>query len=75
MFNLPSITYEKESNNTILSLDIQRIRSQDDLTFQVYSKLTNKNDYIHFYSHHDSKIKTGLLIGFYLYAFRICSSQ
>ena len=71
----PSInfTYEKEYNNTIPFLDILLIRSQNNLTFQVYRKPTNKNDYIHFYSHHNNKVKSGLIIVFYLRALRICS--
>ena len=61
----PSInfTYEKESNNTIPFLDVLIIKSQNSLTFKVYHKPTNKNIYIHFYSHHNNKIKTGLIIG------------
>ena len=48
------------------------IKSQSILTFKVYRKPINENDYIHFYSHHNNKIKTGLIIGFYL---RMCSPQ
>ena len=73
----PSINffYEKESNNTILFLDILIIKSHNSLTFKVYRKPTNKNDYIYFYFHHNNKIKTGLINGFYLRALRICSPQ
>ena len=68
----PSInfTYENESNNTILFLDILIIKSHNSLTFKVYCKPTNKNDYTHFYSHYHNKTKTGLIIGFYLRALR-----
>ena len=34
-----------------------------------------QNDYIDFYSHRTNKIKTGIIIGFYLRALRICSPQ
>ena len=44
-------TFEKESNNTIPFLDILIIKSQNALTFKVYRKPTNRNDYILFYSH------------------------
>ena len=73
----PSINfnYEKESNNTIPFLDIVIIKSHYNLTFNVYHKPTNKSNYIHFYSHHNSKIKTGLIIGFYLRALWICCPQ
>ena len=64
--------YEKGSNNTIRFLDILIIKSQNALTFKVYRKLTNKKDYIHFYSYHNNKIKIGVIIGFYLKALRIC---
>ena len=70
-----NITYEKESNNTIPFLDIVIIKSQNSLTFKIYCKPTNKNNYIHFYSHDHNKIKTGLIIGFYLRAPIICSPQ
>ena len=73
----PSIkfTHETENNNSIPFLDILIIKSNDNLTFKVHRKTTHKNDYIHFYSHHDNKIKTGMIIGFFLRALRICSSQ
>ena len=60
----PSInfTYEKESNNTIQFLEILIIKSQNSLTFKVYRKPTNRNDYIHSYFHHHNK--TGFKIGF-----------
>ena len=73
----PSInfTHEKESNNPIPFPDILIIKSQNSLTFKVCRKPTNKNDHIHFYSHHKNKIRTGLIIGFYLKALGICSLQ
>ena len=70
-----NFTHEKESNNTMPSLDILIIKSQNSLTFKVHSKPTNRNDYIHFYSHCNKRIKTGLIIGFYLRALRIYSPQ
>ena len=65
--------YEKECNNTLPFLDILIIKSPNSLTFKVYREPTIKNDYTHFFSHHNDKIKTGLIIGFYLRALRICS--
>ena len=52
----------KESNNTIHFPDSVIIRSKNNLTFKVYRIPTNKSDYIHFYSHHNSKIKIGFII-------------
>ena len=39
-----NFTYEKESFNTIPSLDILIIKFHYDFTFKVYRKLTNKNN-------------------------------
>ena len=67
-----NFTYEKESNNTIPFLDILIIKPQNVLTFKVYRKPTNKNDYIHVYFHHNnSEIKTDLIIVFFFFI-RLC---
>ena len=63
-----NLTYEKESNNAILFLDILIIKSQNSLTFKTHKQ----NDYKYFYSHHKNKIRTGFIIDFYLRALRIC---
>ena len=47
------------------------IKSNNILTSKVLSKPTNKKDYIHLYSHQNNKIKTGVIIAFYLRALRI----
>ena len=41
----------------------------------MYRKPTNKNDFIHFSSGHNFRVKTGVVLGFYLRAFRICSEK
>nr|XP_053633351.1 uncharacterized protein LOC128689237 [Cherax quadricarinatus] len=46
-----------------------------ELRFKVYRKPTNQNDLLHFYSHHDTKTKRGVIIGFFLRALRICSNE
>ena len=73
----PSIkfTYEVEENGTLPFLDILLHNKGDHLLYSVFRKKTHKNDLIHFYSHHHNKIKSGLVIGSYLRAFRICSPQ
>ena len=73
----PSInfTYECESNATLAYLDVLLHRTGNTLQRSVFRKPTNKNDHIHFYSHHTTKIKSGLIIGFYLRALRICTPQ
>ena len=72
----PSIkfTYELEYNSNLHFLNILLIRNINKLEFKVYCKPTCKNDYIHFYSHHNNT-KRGIIIGFYLWALRICSSK
>ena len=68
-------THEEEVNYTLPFLDINLHRSEAALNFSVYRKTTNKDDLIHYYSHHTTKTKTGIIIGFYLRALRICSPQ
>ena len=50
------------------------IKSKNVLTLSL-PQTHNKNDYIHFHSRHNDKIKIGLIIGFYLRALRIYSPQ
>ena len=73
----PSIkfTHELEQNHTLPFLDTLIINNNNILEFKVYHKNTNKNDYIHFYSHHNNKIKSGIIIGFFLRALRICNKK
>ena len=73
----PSIKfiYEHEYNNTQPFVDIWVIRNINKLEFKVYRKPTCKNDHYHFYSHHNKNTKRGIIIGFYLRAVHICSSN
>ena len=66
-------TCENENNGTLPFLDVLIHNTGPNLTFDVYRKSTNKNDLINFYSHHNLKIKRGLIIGFFIRAIRICS--
>ena len=68
-----NFTSEIEKNNSLPFLDILLHKANSKLQFSVYRKPTNKDDLINFHSHHHIKIKTGIIIGFYLRAFRICS--
>ena len=70
-----NFSYELETDSTLPFLDIMIHRSDTELHFSVYRKPTNTNDYINFYSHHHKSIKTGVIIGTYLRAYRICSQQ
>ena len=68
-------TIEKESNNSLPFLDTVVIRAANDVKFKVYRKPTNKDDFIHYRSAHDERTKSGVVIGFYLRALRICSPE
>lgn len=71
----PSIqfTLEEEKDGQLPFLDILIHRKEENFEFSVYRKPTNKNDVVHFYSAHSDKTKSGVVIGFYLRALRICS--
>ena len=70
-----NFTHEEEINNTLPFLDVMIHRKTPNLEFSVYRKPTYKNDLLHYFSHHDKKIKRGMIIGFYLRAHRICSDK
>ena len=62
-------------NYWMYQVDILLHRNHSELKFSVHCKSMNKNDWMDFYSHHIKKIKSGILIGFYLRARRICSPE
>merc|ERR1711942_318289 len=68
----PSIkfTFELENNNSLPFLDILIHKHDTGLLYSVYRKPTNKDDFIHFFSHHNSRIKSSIVIGSYLRALR-----
>ena len=66
-------THELEQNSTLPFLDVLIHREDTSLLFSVYRKPTYKNDNIHFLSHHSQRIKSGIVIGAFLRAYRICS--
>ena len=68
-------TCEEEQNGKIPFLDTLIIKCGTRLRFTVYRKPTNKNDFIHFFSAHSKRTKTGVVLGFFLRAFRICSEE
>ena len=59
-------TYKLKTNNSILFLDILFMNNNNKLEFKVHHKFTHKNDHIHFDLHHNAKIKSGIITGFYL---------
>ena len=56
-------------------MDTRIIRTESRFKFKVHRKPTNKEDYIHFYSGHNERVKSGIVIGFFLRAFRICDPE
>ena len=67
-------TLEKESQGTIAFLDTEIIR-ENRVKFRVYRKPTNKECYVHYYSGHSDRVKRGVVLGFFLRAYRICSEE
>ena len=68
-------TLEKESNGSLAFLDTSIVRTDNIFKFKVFRKPTNKEDYVHFYSAHAERVKSGIVIGFFLRAFRICNAE
>ena len=55
--------------------DISPIKNNNALKFKIHHKPTTKIDHIHYYSHHDTHTKRGIIIGFHLRALRICTPK
>ena len=56
-------------------MDVAIIRSENTVKYKVYRKKTSQEDFIHYLSAHSDRIKSGVVIGFFLRAFRICSEE
>ena len=68
-------TMEKEKDNILPFLDVKVIKNEIGiLSFDVYRKPTNKESYLNFYSGHNDHIKFGVMIGFFLRAYRVCDA-
>ena len=68
-------TVEMENENKIPFLDTLIERSNEEVKFSVYRKPTNRDDFIHYFSAHSERTKTGVVIGFFLRALRICNIE
>ena len=66
-------TLETETDGKLPFLDILIVKHEDDVRYKVHRKETNREDYIHYFSAHSERVKSGVVIGFFLRAFRICS--
>ncbi|XP_076031130.1 uncharacterized protein LOC143019379 [Oratosquilla oratoria] len=69
------LTVEHEVNGSLRFLDTVIIRENRSVKFKVYRKPTHKDDYVHYFSAHDKKTNTGVVMGFYPRALRICSPE
>ncbi|XP_076036842.1 uncharacterized protein LOC143022503 [Oratosquilla oratoria] len=68
-------TVEMEMERKLPFLDTLIHREDSSAKFSVYRKPTNRDDIIHYLSRHSTRTKTGVIIGFYLRAIRICSDE
>lgn len=69
-------TNEEETESGILPfLDTKIYRTDARPRFSVHRKPTNKDDFIHFLSAHSERTKRGVVIGCFLRALRICSTE
>ena len=68
-------TIEQETENKLPFLDTVVHRVGNIAKFSVYWKPTNKDDFIHYLSGHSDRTKSGVVIGFYLRALRVCDKE
>ena len=68
-------TIEMEQNGQLPFLDTCIMKSESRFKFKVFRKPSNKEDYVHFYSGHSDRVKSGIVIGFFFRAFRVCDEE
>ena len=68
-------TVENEEEGKLPFLDTLIRREGEAVKFSVYRKPTNRDDFIHYLSAHSERTKSGVVIGFFLRAIRICSEE
>ena len=74
-------TLELEQNSFLPFLDVLLIRkifisdNREEFAFKVFRKDTHIDSYVHWLSCHESHVKFGILKGFFLRAFRLCSPE
>ena len=69
------LTMEEEYDEKLPFLDMVLPRDGNNLKFSVYRKPTHRDDFIHYFSAHDARTKSGTVIGFYPRALRICDAE
>ena len=70
-----NFTMERAVNNILPFLDTILHLEGEKISFSVYRKPSNKEDYINYFSNHDDRTKRGIIISFFLRAYRISSIQ
>ena len=68
-------TVEMEMGEKIPFFDTEIYRVDNEARFSVYRKPTNKDDFIHYLSRHGARMKSGMVIRFYVQALSICSDD
>ena len=68
-------TLEREVSERISFLDVVLHKINGRLRFSVHRKITNKDDFVHYFSGHSRRVKKSTVVGFFLRAFRICSPE
>ena len=68
-------TVEMERDGELAFLDTCIVRTDGGFKFKVHRKPSNKEDYVHFYSAHGERVKSGIVIGFFLRALRVCDDE
>ena len=51
------------------------IKGENAVKYKIYRKKTNQEDYVHYLSAHSERVKSGIVIGFFLRALRVCSDE
>ena len=72
---IPKFTIETEEKGKLAFLDTCVVTTDMGFRFKVYRKPTNRENYVHFYLAHSDRIKTSIVIGFFLRAFRISDKE
>ena len=68
-------TLKTEKHGSIPFLDCEIVRDGSQAKFKVYRKPTNREDYVHFFSSHNDRVKSGIVLVFFLRAMLICSAE
>ncbi|XP_076042035.1 uncharacterized protein LOC143025939 [Oratosquilla oratoria] len=68
-------TVELEKEGKLPFLYTLLYRGSEQVSFSVYRKPINRDNFIHYFSAHSGRVKTSVLIGFFLRTFRICRKR